>query len=196
MHHYRVENYIQPKENTLSTSTEKEKLLMSLTENSEKNNPESIEESEQIHLSDIEDVSKNIRHQITDSDYLILADYTNGKTLEYLSSRYSVSKIYINKLLRSEAGRDFVDTLNTHKAKMATDRATALVAEGMERQAALINNMFDKGEDSRALVSLFGGLSMIEVLEKLKKLQAGGEDAAGNNNLLNFFGDISVTKPS
>ena len=178
----------------MSKSTEKERLLMSLTDDPDRNSPEVVEES--LQLSDIEDVSKNIRHQITDSDYLILTEYTNGKPLEYLCSRHYVSKIYINKLLRSERGREFVDTLNDHKAKMATDRATSLVAEGMERQASLINNLFERGEDARALVSLFVGLSMIEVLEKLKKLQAGGADSAGTNNLLNFFGDISVTKPS
>lgn len=179
--------------------TKQENKLMSLAQDL----PEEQETQHQVtpydeepSIEDTQDISKNIRHTITETDYLILTDYSAGKTLDNISGKYTVSKAYINRLLRSEKGREFIDTMNSHKSKIAMDRATSMVSIGVEKQLEMIQGMFESGEDSRALLNLFGGMSMLEVLEKMKKMQSGETDNNDSNALLNFFGDITVNKGS
>jgi len=128
--------------------------------------------------TELKDLTKNEANSqpLTEADYLILEQHCLGTSEDVIIEEFKVTKGYLNSLLRNSNASTFLDKYSKTLQQKVLTKNLGMIAEGMDKQHQLIQELFAKGQTQLANQMLFGKLSMVEVQEKLSKIYADEED--------------------
>ena len=128
--------------------------------------------------TELKDLTKNEANSqpLTETDYLILEQHCLGTSEDVIIEEFKVTKGYLNSLLRNSNASTFLDKYSKTLQQKVLTKNLGMIAEGMDKQHQLIQELFAKGQTQLANQMLFGKLSMVEVQEKLSKIYADEED--------------------
>ena len=148
-------------------------------------------------IEDINDLTKpnkakTYERNLTSTDFLILNSLSEGKSIEQVSLENDVTENYLKKLMRSDAGSNFLKEQSTQKSELALSMSTATVSNGVTAYNKLINDLLEEGKTSLGLQYLFGKMSLMEVQAMLHKQQQGTVDLEDADGLKNLFVSIAV----
>lgn len=147
-------------------------------------------------IEDIDDLTKPItgvqfQRTLNNTDFLVLSDLSEGKGLTTIANQHSVSESYIKKLMRSDAGNNFLQTQSKQKSELALALTTTAVANGVNKYVEMVDELFEKGNTSLGLNYLFGKMSLMEVQAMLHKQQEVATPDE-TDSLKNLFLNIAV----
>jgi len=128
--------------------------------------------------NELVDLTKNEANSkpLTETDYLILEQHCLGTSEDVIKEEFKVTKGYLNSLLRNSNAGAFLDKYSKTLQQKVLTKNLGMIAEGMDKQHQLIQELFAKGQTQLANQMLFGKLSMVEVQEKLSKMYGDEED--------------------
>jgi len=144
----------------------------------EKKTQESKRELVKSNSTELKDLTENTSNTkpLTETDYLILEQHCLGTSEDVIKEEFKVTKGYLNSLLRNSNASTFLDKYSKTLQQKVLTKNLGMIAEGMDKQHQLIQELFAKGQTQLANQMLFGKLSMVEVQEKLSKIYAEEED--------------------
>lgn len=180
-----------------------EDVLLSLVSELKDSNPpldQTVITQSKKPLTTIEDINdltkpnkaKTYERNLTSTDFLLLNSLSEGKSIEQVSLENDVTENYIKKLMRSDAGSNFLKEQSTQKSELALSMSTATVSNGVTAYNKLINDLLEEGKTSLGLQYLFGKMSLMEVQAMLHKQQQGTVDLEDADGLKNLFVSIAV----
>ena len=188
------------KTKTTKTKTA-EDILMELQSSKSSNSKDSEEQklkkekfeivkSNSTELKDLTENTSNTK-PLTETDYLILEQHCLGTSEEVIKEEFMVTKGYLNSLLRNSNASTFLEKYSKTLQQKVLTKNLGMIAEGMDRQHQMIQELFAKGQTQLANQMLFGKLSLVEVQEKLSKIYGDEEEdttAPIQNLFLNLQG--------
>lgn len=178
-------------EKVIDSSLDDKLLDLTTDTNEEKNKEEYITpnlptaETTKEDIQDLVNVNSPSK-PLSDKDYLILADYSEGVQLGVICKKHTITKTYIDSLIRRQPSLDFLKKVNDVKQVQTVNRLSAITNTVIEKKVDKINEYMVNGQEGIAFMDMFGKLSMIEVLEKMNKLQDKDKDEDGDRTL-NFL---------
>lgn len=142
-----------------------------------------------IKKSDISDLTQTdvTVVPLTDTEYLVLAEFAEATPKEVLATKYELSVREINKIIRKPNAVTFLSKIRENKEEETLNRLSGLTNKAIEQKTKAIHNLFENGQEALAFGEMFGKLSMVEVMEKLNKMQPDDEkeDDKGINVFFN-----------
>jgi len=172
---------------------ELQKSTVSKDEDEKPKQPKSSKKLVKSNSTELKDLTENTSNTkpLTETDYLILEQHCLGTSEEVIKEEFMVTKGYLNSLLRNANASTFLEKYSKTLQQKVLTKNLGMIAEGMDKQHQLIQELFAKGQTQLANQMLFGKLSMVEVQEKLSKIYGDEEEdttAPIQNLFLNLQG--------
>lgn len=134
------------------------------------------EQSSKEELKDL--ISTNVEKEkaLTETDYLVLEQHCLGVDESVICEQYNISKGYFRQILRNSNSSKFIEKWSNNTQQKVLTQSIGNISTGMDLLTKKINKLVAEGKDDLAIREMFGKLSLVEVHEKLAKLNKDEED--------------------
>lgn len=169
----------------------REKLLKELSDYASEEESEEVEVLEETYsLSTLKNKTQD--QILSDLEYSVIGDHVSSVGREEIMSKYDITKSQLNTILRKQKSKELVKELSREKHEQIKSRLVGVLSEQAEDLIELIQDKKSKGENVEKLNFLvFGTSSLLEVYEKLGKMDKGNEDNTGSN-VLNLINELHI----
>lgn len=169
----------------------REKLLKELSDYASEEESEEVEVLEETYsLSTLKNKTQD--QILSDLEYSVIGDHVSSVGREEIMSKYDITKSQLNTILRKQKSKELVKELSREKHEQIKSRLVGVLSEQAEDLIELIQDKKSKGENVEKLNFLvFGTSSLLDVYEKLGKMDKGNEDNTGSN-VLNLINELHI----
>jgi hypothetical protein len=134
------------------------------------------EKSSKEDLKDLVTTEATKEKNLTETDYLILEQHCLGVDEKVICDEFNITKGYLRSLFRNSNSSKFVEKWSQSTQQKVLTQSTANIATGMDLLTKKINKLILEGKEDSAIREMFGKLSLVEVHEKLAKLNSEQEE--------------------
>lgn len=145
------------------------------------------EGSSKEELKDLTSTEIVKENTLTETDCLILEQHCLGVDEQVLCEEFNITKGYLRSLFRNSNSAKFIDKWSQATQQKILTQSTANISTGMNLLTKKINKLVSEGKDDLAIREMFGKLSLVEVHEKLNKLNGDSEVGNDTNQTLNIY---------